>query len=134
MNDLEGYSLYYVINKHQRGFSKIVGACVVDQCDLLNKKGEVFADNTQVDACFFQMLEDAETFKTWLEKRGILHLEVRRYDAPYTEIEAAPESNHADPIHTPKETSNRHLATPYVVELDIDFKGQARTLPPITGI
>ena len=83
MSDLEGYNLYYVINKNQRGFSKIIGAMAVDQCELLNKENKVFDNYHQIDACFFQDEREAEDFKKWLEKKGLPNLEVRCYEVPY---------------------------------------------------
>jgi hypothetical protein len=86
MNDLEGYNLYYVINKNQRGFSKIIGGMVVDQCELLNRENKLFDNYHQTEACFFQTEEEAESFKKWLEKKGLPGLEVRFFEVPYGEV------------------------------------------------
>lgn len=83
MNDLEGYNLYYVIHKRQRGFSKIIGGIVVDQCEMLNRKESIYTNNIQVDACFFQTEEAAEAYKAWIESKGIPDLEVRCFEVPY---------------------------------------------------
>jgi len=85
MNDLEGHELYYVINKNQKGFSKILGAMAVDQCALLNREEKLFDDYRQVDACFFGTPEEAENYKQWVEKRGIINLEVRSIYIPYSD-------------------------------------------------
>ncbi len=83
MHELEGYQLFYVINKHQRGFPKIVGGIVVDQAEMLNKDQNIFNNNVSVDACFFGSLGEATKFMEWVEKKGIANLEVRSIEIPY---------------------------------------------------